>query len=323
MILIAILIAIFYFIFRLSESIFQFRQIYPNDKYVLISGCDTGIGHALAIELDQQGFHIFASVLIQENISLLKEKLSSRATVFRMDITKQEDINTAYKLVTSKTNSLHALINNAGILTHGCIDWTSMDIMRKIMNVNFFGHVAMTKKFLPSLITKSGSRVVNVVSAAGFFSFPNTAAYSASKYALKSFSDCLRREMKPWNLYVSTIEPGALKTTMLEGYEETLKTIWNGLSIDVQERWGINYLNDIIKTAVNSQFMIHADNPARVVAAIKHAVMNSKPRIHYRPGWQAKVIFYILYLFPTWFSDKLLAKVLNFVPSGVQHQLSS
>ncbi|CAF3970026.1 unnamed protein product [Rotaria magnacalcarata] len=127
--------------------------------------------------------------------------------------------------------------------------------------------------------------------------------------------------MAPWNLHVSVIEPGALRTPMTEGYENTLRNIWNGLSIDVQERWGINYLNNIITTATNSRFMITADNPSRVVGAIKHAVMNHKPHSHYRPGWQGKVIFYILYLSPVWLSDKLLAKALNCVPSGVQHQL--
>ncbi|CAF0872078.1 unnamed protein product [Rotaria sp. Silwood1] len=198
-----------------------------------------------------------------------------------------------------------------------------MEMMRKLMNVNFFGHVALTKKLLPLLITKCDSRVVNVVSAAGFFTFPNTSAYSASKHALKSFSDCLRREMVPWNLRVSIIEPGALRTPMLEGYEDTLRNVWNGLPTDVQERWGISYLNSIITKAINSPFMINADDPSRVVRAIQHAVMNSKPHIRYRPGWQGKVIFYLLYLSPTWFSDKLLSKVFNFIPNGVQHQLLS
>ncbi|CAF2599725.1 unnamed protein product [Rotaria sp. Silwood2] len=321
MIVIIISIIILYLTYCLYQHFFSSSKINPKGKYVLISGCDTGIGHALAMKLDQLGFNVFVGVLIPDNSALLKAKLSSRATVFRLDITKQEDIDAAYNLVKKTTNTLHALVNNAGILTHGCIDWTSMEIMRKLMDVNFFGHVAMTKKLLPLLIAKCDSRIVNVVSAAGFFTFPNTSAYSASKYALKSFSDCLRREMASWNLRVSIIEPGALRTPMMERYEDTLRNVWNGLPSDVQERWGIDYLNGIITKAINSPFMINADNPSRVVRAVQHAVMNPKPRIHYRPGWQAKVIFYIFYLAPTWLSDKLLVKAINFVPSGVQSQL--
>ncbi|CAF5172077.1 unnamed protein product, partial [Rotaria magnacalcarata] len=121
--------------------------------------------------------------------------LSARATVFSIDISKEDQINSAYEIVKDKTNVLHALVNNAGICENGLIDWTSMDTMRKLMDVNFFGHVAMTKKFLPLLIAKRDSRVINVSSIAGFLAEPSMAAYSASKYALESFSDCLRREM--------------------------------------------------------------------------------------------------------------------------------
>jgi short-subunit dehydrogenase len=69
--------------------------------------------------------------------------------------------------------------------------------MRKRMDVNFFGHVAMTKKFLPLLITKCNSRVINICSVDGILTAPNMSAYSESKYALESFSDCLRRELIP------------------------------------------------------------------------------------------------------------------------------
>lgn len=295
-------------------------KISSKDKYVLITGCDTGVGHALAIELDREGFNVIAGVLIYDNLIPMKSQLSSRAIVLHLDITKQEDIDNVFKFVKERTNNLYGLVNNAGIMTHGCIDWTSMEMMRKVMDVNFFGHVAMTKTLLPLLITKSDSRVVNVVSAAGFFSFPNTSAYSGSKHALKSFSDCLRREMAPWNLRVSTIEPGALQTPMLANYEEDWRNIWNKLPNDIQQRWGIDYLNSIIRKSVNSIFMIYADHPSRVVNAIRHALINTKPNIHYRPGWQAQLFFYILYFLPTWLSDQLIGIVFNFVPAGAQYQ---
>ncbi|CAF4564649.1 unnamed protein product, partial [Rotaria magnacalcarata] len=126
------------------------------------------------------------------------EKLSSRATVFRLDITKEEDIEAAFQLVKQKTQVLHALVNNAGIVTSGYIDWIQVDTVRQLMNVNFFGHVTMTKRFLPLLIAKRDSRVINVSSICGFISLPGSTAYCASKCALESFCDCLRREMKPW-----------------------------------------------------------------------------------------------------------------------------
>ncbi|CAF4235489.1 unnamed protein product, partial [Rotaria magnacalcarata] len=114
-------------------------------------------GHALAIELDKQGFNVLAGVYVNDNIVTLKNKLSSNATVFRLDITKDEDINSVYALVEKKTTTLHALVNNAGIGISGYIDWNTSEFLRKTMDVNFFGHVAMTKKFLPLLISKRDS----------------------------------------------------------------------------------------------------------------------------------------------------------------------
>ena len=316
------LLVLLYILYQLYKHCFPLYNVDPRGKYVLISGCDRGVGHALAIELDQQGFNVLAGVLFSDNVTLLNDKLSSRATVFGLDITNQEDINTVYDLVQKKTNTLHALVNNAGIISHGCIDWTSVPLIRQIMDVNFFGHVAMTKKFLPLLIAKRNCHVVNMCSATGFFAFPNTFAYSASKYSLEAFSDCLRREMTDhFGLKVSIIEPGTLRTPMTEGYEVNLRNLWKELSIDIQERWGIDFLNNVITQAVNSPFIKHADDPWKVVQAIKHAVMNTNPRIRYRPGFQAKLIF-ILYWFPVFWIDKILAKALNFLPASVRNQPS-
>jgi len=187
------------------------------------------------------------------------------------------------------------------------------------MNVNFFGHVAMTKKFLPLLITKRNSRVVNMCSSTGFLAIPNTSAYSASKHALEAFFDCLRREMYPWGLHVSIIEPGTLRTSMTEGYTNSLKNLWNELPSDIQERWGIDFLNNIITQGVNSPFLKHADDPYKVVRVIQHAVINRNPRIRYRPGWQGKLLF-TLYWFPAWLIDLILTKALYFIPAGVKNQ---
>jgi NAD(P)-dependent dehydrogenase (short-subunit alcohol dehydrogenase family) len=314
------LLSLFYIFYRLYQYFFPIPDINANGKYVLISGCDTGVGHILAIELDKQGFNVLAGVYIPENITLVKDKLSPKATVFHLDITKQEDIDTIFLLVQKKTNTLHALINNSGIIAHGCIDWTSLEIMRKVMNVNYFGHVAMTKKFLPLLITKRHSRVVNMCSATGFLAVPNTCAYSASKHALEAFSDCLRREMYPWGLHVSIIEPGTLRTPMTEGYVDGWRNLWNELSTDIQERWGIEFLNNVVHEGINSPFIKHADDPYKVVQVILHAIMNRNPCIRYRPGWQGKVLF-ILYEFPVWLVDQILARALYFIPAGVQNQL--
>ncbi|CAF2867878.1 unnamed protein product [Rotaria sp. Silwood2] len=316
-------IIIVYILYRLYQHFFPTPNINPNGKYVLISGCDTGFGHGLTIELDKQGFHVLAGVFVPDNVTSLKEKLSPRATVFHLDITKQEDIDAAFKLVNEKTKVLHALVNNAGIAVIGHIDWTSMEDMRKVMDVNYFGHVAMTKKFLPLLIAKRDSRIVNICSVAGYLALSSGSAYCASKYALESFSDCLRREMVPWSLRVSIIEPGAMRTPILQGGSKSYLDFLSTIPKDAQERWGENFLKAHYDNLAKNVFVKYAENPMKVVQALQHAVMNTVPHIRYRPGWQSSFLFFPVSRLPAWIIDWIFSKLdkLPHVPAGVSQQL--
>ena len=319
LIFLALLFNCFYEIYR---YFFPAPNIDPKGKYVLISGCDSGFGHTLAIELDQQGCHVFAGVFDENNETSLRNTLSKQATVFRLDITRSEHIDAAFNLVQEKTNTLHALVNNAGISTSGYIDWMTMESMRQLMEVNFYGHVAMTKKFLPLLLTKRHSRVINICSVAGIVSAPLKSAYSASKYALEAFSDCLRREMAPWGLDVSIIEPGPMQTGIIQGHDQYMKKFWDQSSTDVQERWGEDFLKiQTVKSSKNFLYR-HAENPEKVIQALKHAVINSKPEIRYRPGWQSKFIFFPLSMLPSWLADYVLIGGLSssILPAGLRKQ---
>ena len=302
------LVVLIYVSYRLYQHFFPTPNINPDGKYVLISGCDTGFGNGLASKLDGLGFHVLAGVYDSKNVEKLKQTLSPRATVFQLDVTRQDDIDSAYSLISTKTSTLHALVNNAGIGAGGYIDWISVDFMRRMMDVNFFGHVAMTKKFLPLLLAKEDSRVVNICSVAGYLTKPGMSAYSASKYALESFSDCLRREMAVWGLRVSIIEPGFMRTAIVEGHDKSLKTLWTGLASDVKDRWGEATLNQQVREVQNNIFMKAAEDPQKVVQALKHAVMNTVPRIRYRPGWQSSYVMFPLSRGPAWLVDWLMIR---------------
>jgi NAD(P)-dependent dehydrogenase (short-subunit alcohol dehydrogenase family) len=311
-----------YISYRFYQYIYPSPNIDPHGKYVLISGCDTGFGHGLAIELDKQGFNVLAGVYNPVNVQVLSSLLSSRATVFPLDVTSQESIDAAFTLVNEKTDVLHALVNNAGIGAGGYIDWISIDFIRKMMDVNFFGHVTMTKKFLPLLVVKRDSRVVNICSVAGYLTKPGMCAYSASKYALESFSDCLRREMAVWNLRVSIIEPGFMRTAIVEGHDKSLVTLWNGLADDVKARWGQSQLDKQVRDVLRNIFMKHAENPRKVVQALTHAVMNTTPRIRYRPGWQSRFVMFPMSRGPAWLVDWLMIRpsLKGTPPDGVLKQ---
>ncbi|CAF1416057.1 unnamed protein product [Adineta steineri] len=305
MFLLIIIAIISYVSYRIYRSTLSTPNIDSHGKYVLISGCDTGFGYQLAIELDKQGFNILAGVYSRDNILSLHNKLSFNATVFHLDITNQNSIDTAFDIVTKKTKVLHALINNAGINDGYFIDWTSIDTMRKVMNVNFFGHVAMTKMFLSLLIAKRDSRVINMGSMCGYISLPGSSAYCASKYALESFSDCLRREMASWGLH-----------------KKKIRNSWNHLSTGNQQRYGDYFLNNTILQSINSGIVISAENPDIVIQATQHAVSNTKPFIRYRPGWQSKMFFLVSQLFPSDIMDSFLTMGPTLIPDAVHKQLT-
>ena len=316
-------LSILYVTYLLYQHFYPPPDVDTNGKYVLISGCDTGFGHLLAIELDKQGFNVLAGVYSTDNATSLEDKLSPRATVFRLDITKQEDIDAALELVQSKTKVLHALVNNAGIGSGGYVDWISMETMRLIMDVNHFGHVTMTKTFLPLLIAKRDSRVVNICSVAGYLAAPGMVSYCASKYALEAFSDCLRREMIPWNLRVSIIEPGFMRTPIIENLVKPFPEFFGALSNDAQQRWGEPYIKAYHTKIDSKELTKKAEDPMKVVRALQHAVMNTAPEIRYRPGIQSSLIFFPLSMLPAAFVDYILVKMRSgdVIPSSVQSQL--
>jgi NAD(P)-dependent dehydrogenase (short-subunit alcohol dehydrogenase family) len=161
------------------------------------------------------------------------------------------------------------------------IDWMTIELIRQSMNVNFFGHVAMTKTFLLLLISKCDSRVINVSSITGFISFVNSSAYSVANYAPESFFDCLPRETAPWGWRVSIIEPGGMRTPFLDGHETLIRNNWKELPSNIQQRWGEHFSNKLIKQLVDNPFVNKTEDPLKVVRAIQYAVMNRNPKIRY------------------------------------------
>lgn len=322
--LIVFLVFVF-FISKIYRIYFPSPNIDPTNKCVLISGCDSGFGNGLAIELDKCGFRVFAGVYDPKSEEKLTKILSSNSKVFHLDITKQSDIDAAFNFVSSQTSILHALVNNAGIGACGYIDWVTVDSIRDVMDVNFFGHVAMTKRFLPLLIKKKDSRVVNVCSVAGYLTKPGMVAYSASKYAFEAFSDALRREMAVWNLRVSIVEPGFMKTPIVEGHDRALLRIWQSLPDEVKNRWGDHHLSKQVDEVANTPFIKYAENPRKVIRAMKHAVLNSQPEIRYRPGFQSSILMFALSQFPAGLADFIIQWVTpaGIVPSGVKNQMSN
>ncbi|XP_066205430.1 17-beta-hydroxysteroid dehydrogenase type 2 isoform X2 [Saccopteryx leptura] len=194
------------------------QELLPVDqKAVLITGGDSGIGHALSKYLDELGFTVFAGVLNENGSGAeeLRRTCSNRFSVLQLDVTNSQQIKDAYSKVVQKVQNrgLWAVVNNAGILglpTDG--ELIPMTHYKECMAVNFFGAVEVTKTFLP-LLRKSKGRLVNISSMAGGVPLLKLAAYGSSKAALTMFSAIMRQELSKWEVKVSVIQPGGFKTT--------------------------------------------------------------------------------------------------------------
>ncbi|XP_032892128.1 estradiol 17-beta-dehydrogenase 2-like isoform X2 [Amblyraja radiata] len=143
----------------------------PEGKAVLITGCDSGFGHALAKRLHSLGFHVFAMVLHEEGdgAKVLKSFRSDRLTVIQMDVTNLTTVQEVEKEIEKQLENkgLYALVNNAGIIS--CIGDTEIiptDAFKRCMEVNFFGTIEVTKTFLP-LIRRAKGRIINISSPSG------------------------------------------------------------------------------------------------------------------------------------------------------------
>ncbi|KAI1286917.1 17-beta-hydroxysteroid dehydrogenase type 6 [Halotydeus destructor] len=221
-------------------------KVSPVKKAVLITGCDTGFGHELAVKLDLYGFKVFAGCLFpdRDGAQSLKKKASNRLTVIKLDVTSDEDVFAARATVDKAIggHELWAVVNNAGILASTEIEMGSMTTFNSQMEVNCLGVIRVTKAFLP-LVRKCSGRVVNVASLAGRFAIPGMVGYCVSKAAVISFSEGLRREMKKWDIDVITIEPHLFNTNLCnnEANQRVIENAWLETREEIKAEYGDCY----------------------------------------------------------------------------------
>ncbi|CAM9643370.1 unnamed protein product, partial [Ectocarpus fasciculatus] len=179
---------------------------------IVVTGCDSGFGELSAVRLSKRGFKVVAACLTKEGADRVRDSV---ATAVVCDITKEADVARLVKeteeLVVSLNGHLWALINNAGIASSGPLDWVQLDSYRRIMEVNFFGHVSVTKAMLPLLKQCGQSRIINLSSLAGLLGGANLSAYSASKHAMEGFMKSLVSELRPWHIYMCNINPAFMR----------------------------------------------------------------------------------------------------------------
>ena len=179
-----------------------------KDKVVIITGASSGIGKALAYEFASRGAHLVLAARRIERLEQIKMKLPEiKILTIQADVSIEQDCQQIIDQTISRFGKIDVLINNAGISMRALFADVELDVIRKLMDVNFWGTVYCTKNALPHLLESKGS-VVGVISIAGHVGLPGRTGYSASKYAIRGFLDALRIENMKTGLHVLVAAPG-------------------------------------------------------------------------------------------------------------------
>jgi NAD(P)-dependent dehydrogenase (short-subunit alcohol dehydrogenase family) len=195
-------------------------------RSALVTGASSGIGEACATRLAAVGWHVFAGVRREGDAPPGTEEVL-------LDVTSEEQIRTA----SERIGALDALVNNAGIAIAMPLEFIPLEELRRQLEVNVIGQVAVTQAFLPQL-RRSRGRIVFVGSIAGKSALPFLGAYAASKHALEAITDTLRVELRPFGIAVSLVEPGTIKTPIWEKSAELAASLADGAPAELPELYG-------------------------------------------------------------------------------------
>jgi NAD(P)-dependent dehydrogenase (short-subunit alcohol dehydrogenase family) len=176
---------------------------------VLITGCSSGIGAAIAMRMARSGRPVYATARRPDTLDALRE---AGAQTLALDVTNEDSMRRAVAVVEREHGSVGALVNNAGFGQSGALEEVPIDAVRRQFDTNVFGLLRLTQLVLPGMRRARGGRIVNIGSMGGRLTFPGGGPYHATKHALVALTDALRFEVRGFGIDVVLIEPGLIRT---------------------------------------------------------------------------------------------------------------
>lgn len=270
-------------------------------KVILITGASSGIGKDTALRLIQEGHRVYGAA---RRIDRMQDIVTAGGKAIKMDVTIESEIEAAVSQVIEEQGRIDVLFNNAGYGLFGAVELITIEEARRQFDVNIFGLARMTKKVIPLMRKQGSGTIINMSSVGGKVYSPFGAWYHGTKHALEGWSDCLRLELKPFNIDVVLIEPGAIAT-------EFGSLMYDGM---VERSQGTPYERPTKIMAGETEKIFSADGklspPSVISNLVVKAVRAKKPRIRYVAGKYSSSMLFARKYFSDRFFDKLYSMLI-------------
>lgn len=269
-------------------------------KYILITGCSSGIGRCIAEGLKAKNYAVIATARKKEDIDALN---SAGFDAVMLDLADSKSIHFAVEKVLEKSNGrLYGLINNAAFGLTGAIEDLPIPALRDQFEANVFGTQELTNLLIPSMRKNNEGRIIQISSVLGFVTMKYRGAYCASKYALESLSDAMRFELAETNIKVALVEPGPIKSE----FRNNVVTNFNKV-IDKNNSFHADAYNKMESEAGDKiPFTL---GPEAVLEKVIHALVSDKPKARYFVTFPTYMFALLKRILPGILLDKILVKV--------------
>jgi NAD(P)-dependent dehydrogenase (short-subunit alcohol dehydrogenase family) len=248
----------------------QGRCNVSEQRVILITGASSGNGQATARLLAQRGFTVFGTSRNPSDVEMMPG-----VEMLPLDVRLDESVDACVDTVLKQAGRLDTLVNNAGYELGGAIEEATLEEAKAQFETNFFGVVRMVKAVLPVMRRQGNGQIINISSLAGLAPVPFLGVYSASKSALEGYTEVLRHEVKPFNIQVSLMEPGYIKTTLARN-----------------RQYAANQISDYAPWRQRAfeairEYEEKAPGPTLVAECVLRIIESKSPRLRYRVGKDA------------------------------------
>jgi short-subunit dehydrogenase len=239
-----------------------------NDKTILITGANRGIGRAIAKELANYPTNLLLGMRNLEAYVPIENSNAKSIKPIKLDLSSKESINRSINSIENDTKDLDILINNAGRFVAGPLQKQNLDEIYSLFQVNIVGLIHLTNRLLPRLLDRKQAKIVNNASIAGYAYLPDNSTYSATKAAVVAFSESLRRELENTSVGVLHLVTPGVDTEMMKKVEKTYSN--NNKSIDLKKISAEKWAKKIVQAIENDKKILSPTGSTELLKIISH-----------------------------------------------------